>query len=357
MGYILHERLVNQNPSSKFGDALPVQLDGTIASRLLLEAALCFDQDYRQIQKGSYREPWDMKNLNHRQSSPINIATQTGRFLQEAIGTLGRRSRGEQRDKEIWISDESSPDLYPDYYRTAFHYQTDGWMSKRSADVYETSTETLFLGRQDAMQRTSLRPLIEAVNHSRMTTSSPGKVLEIACGTGRFMTFVRDNLPLDTEYTAIDLSPFYLDAARDNDQYWRKTRKSEEERKGLKWDALPARLVQGKAESLPFDDESFDAVLCVFLFHELPGEVRERAVAEMARVLRPGGTVVLTDSIQLGDRPALDDRMSNFGNFNEPYYLSYLEDSLPTHFELSGLIPKTKSVRSSTKSLSFTKPN
>lgn len=105
------------------------------------------------------------------------------------------------------------------------------------------------------------------------------------------------------------------------------------------------------------DDESFDAVLCVFLFHELPGEVRERAVAEMARVLRPGGTVVLTDSIQLGDRPALDDRMSNFGNFNEPYYLSYLEDSLPTHFELSELIPKTKSVRSSTKSLSFTKPN
>ena len=40
-----------------------------------------------------------------------------------------------------------------------FHYQTDGWLSADSADVYETSTETLFLGRQDAMQRATLLPL------------------------------------------------------------------------------------------------------------------------------------------------------------------------------------------------------
>lgn len=31
------------------------------------------------------------------------------------------------------------------------------------------------------------------------------------------MTFVRDNLPLDSEYTAVELSPFYLDSARQND--------------------------------------------------------------------------------------------------------------------------------------------
>lgn len=42
-----------------------------------------------------------------------------------------------------------------------FHYQTDGWLSTRSAAVYETSTEALFFGRQDAMQRTSLLAIHE----------------------------------------------------------------------------------------------------------------------------------------------------------------------------------------------------
>ena len=50
---------------------------------------------------------------------------------------------------------------YPDYYQNNFHFQGDGWMSSKSADVYETSTETLFLGRQDAMQRQTLLPLAE----------------------------------------------------------------------------------------------------------------------------------------------------------------------------------------------------
>lgn len=42
-----------------------------------------------------------------------------------------------------------------------FHYQSDGWMSSRSAAVYETSTEALFFGRQDAMQRTVLLAMHE----------------------------------------------------------------------------------------------------------------------------------------------------------------------------------------------------
>jgi ubiquinone/menaquinone biosynthesis C-methylase UbiE len=331
-------------------------MNGTKASRLVLETALSYQQDYKQIESGAYREPWDMQ-LNHRQSSPIQVLTQTGRFIQEAIGTLGRRRRGEQKDKDIWISNDSTTtSMYPDYYRTAFHYQTDGWMSRKSADVYETSTETLFLGRQDAMQRTSLKPLID-LSRKLKSEGRPMRILEVACGTGRFMTFVRDNLPLDTEYTGIDLSPFYLDAARENDQYWRKTRKAEEKRKNNdQGDIPPARFVQAQAESLPFEDESYDAVLCVYLFHEVPRNVRARAAAEMARVVRPGGTVVLTDSIQQGDRPILDQGLANFEKMNEPHYLDYCGDNLPELFERAGLKPKAKAMRSTTKSLSFTKP-
>ena len=235
-----------------------------------------------------YKKPYDMYKST-RQSSPLNIATQTARFVNEAIGTLARRKR---QEKDIWFTDTATPDLYPEYYKTAFHYQTDGWMSQASANVYEASTETLFLGRQDAMQRTALGPLVKA---------QPRKVLEVACGAGRFMTFVRDNLPLDSEYTAVDLSPFYLDSARQNDNEWRKIRGKE-----TKETIAPARLVQAQAENLPFEDNEFDAVARVYLFHELPREVRAQVASEMARVVKPGGTVVFTDSCQKGDRPIHD---------------------------------------------------
>ena len=177
------------------------------------------------------------------------------------------------------------------------------------------------------------------------------RVLEIACGTGRFMTFVRDSLPLDTEYTALDLSPFYLEKSFDNDEYWRKMRARKDNTS-----ISPATLVQAQAEALPFADNSFDAVVCVYLFHEIPRFIRAKAAAEMARVVAPGGTVVLTDSVQKGDRPSIDEGLPHFSKMNEPFYIDFINDDLGAHFEKEGLIPKTKIIRSTTKSLSFSKP-
>ncbi|KAG7360859.1 methyltransferase UbiE family protein [Nitzschia inconspicua] len=354
----LHERLVRGQDESddikamRRDKALALDITTDVGSRLLLEAFLSYEQDYKWIKNGVYREPWDM-TLAHRQASPANLVRQSSRFVREAIGTLGRRSTGTEEDKKVKYfgapngASKTSSDFYPEYYQNAFHYQTDGWMSSDSANVYETSTETLFVGRQDAMQRTSLPAIMEvAASFDRpFSFRRPMRVLEIACGTGRFMTFVRDNLPLDTEYTAVDLSPFYLEKARDNDNYWRQTRSSQEQRKNIgsaKPTIAPANLMQAKAEDLPFEDGSFDAVVCVYLFHELPREVRKQVAAEMARVTAPGGTVVLTDSIQSGDRPILDQALGNFERMNEPYYGDFLRDDLVGHFEKQGLQPKTK---------------
>jgi len=49
------------------------------------------------------------------------------------------------------------------------------------------------------------------------------------------------------------------------------------------------------AESLPFDDDSFDAVVSRLVFHHLPGDMKRRALGEMARVLRPGGRLLVAD--------------------------------------------------------------
>ena len=195
------------------------------------------------------------------------------------------------------------------------------------------------------MQRITLPPLqaVAAANGGKP------RILEVACGTGRFATFIRDNHP-EAELTAVDLSPFYLEKARDNDEYWRKVRFPKKESR-----PVAARFVQAAAEALPFEAGSFDAVVCVYLFHEMPKEARAAAAAEMARVLAPGGVLVLTDSMQRGDRPALDGRLANFAKLNEPHYEDYLGTFLPALFTEAGLECERKSVASSTKSLSFRK--
>lgn len=331
-----------------FGNMGGLGVDGDIASRLLLEAALVYEADYAAVAAGEFKLPWDMATPTHRQYTPGYALRQTQRFVREAVGTLGRRSRQQPEDVGVWMGADEK--LYPSYYLNNFHYQTDGWLSRRSAEVYETSTETLFVGRQDAMQRTSLRPL-----HAKRVAWANGgapRVLEVACGTGRVATFLRDNLPASAELTAVDLSPFYLEKARENDAYWRRTRGKAD---GA---SMPpaARFVQANAESLPFEDGSFDAVVCVYLFHEMPKEARARAALEMCRVVAPGGTVVLTDSMQKGDRPVLDDQLGNFGKLNEPHYCDYIETDIGALFEAGGLTCDTKYVCSSSKTLSFTKP-
>ena len=55
------------------------------------------------------------------------------------------------------------------------------------------------------------------------------------------------------------------------------------------------RFDQGKAGELPYPDESFDRVLSSFMFHHLDDAEKRRALAEVRRVLRPGGQLHLVD--------------------------------------------------------------
>src|SRR5437588_9276137 len=59
-------------------------------------------------------------------------------------------------------------------------------------------------------------------------------------------------------------------------------------------------FVHGDASELPYGDASLDLVVAAFGFHELPCEVRERAIVEIARTLRPDGRLLTVDL----DRPA-----------------------------------------------------
>ena len=65
--------------------------------------------------------------------------------------------------------------------------------------------------------------------------------------------------------------------------------------------------------------------------------MRELVVKEMARILKPGGVVILVDTIQYGDEPGLDMLLEYFPrSLHEPYYDSYCRADLDELFRNGG---------------------
>jgi ubiquinone/menaquinone biosynthesis C-methylase UbiE len=249
----------------------------------------------------------------------------------EAIATYPRiwidlPGTWDRRDRKAYQEFASDIDTagYPKYYLQNFHYQTDGYLSDASADLYDLQVEILFSGSADAMRRRILAPIKAGID--RLTANHPTipqqvRILDLATGTGRTLRFLRGMLP-KAQLFGVDLSPAYL----------RKANTLLAERSG----ELP-QLCQANIEALPYCDAYFHAVSCVFSLHELPGEARQNAIASAYRVLKPGGTFVICDSIQQGDVPIMDVMLDNFPIvFHEPYHGDYARDDIEGRLEVAG---------------------
>lgn len=102
-------------------------------------------------------------------------------------------------------------------------------------------------------------------------------VLDVGCGPAWFWAAVASELPETLDLTLSDLSPGMVQEAVERCQ------------------PLPFASVTGQqadASALPFEDSSFDAVIAMHMLYHLPDP--SRAIAEMHRVLRPGGFLAVT---------------------------------------------------------------
>ena len=134
------------------------------------------------------------------------------------------------------------------------------------------------------------------------------RLLDIGCGTGRFLDSVKQVWPR-LQITGLDMSDAYIRHAK------RHLKRSQ------------TSFIVGKAEEIPLPDNSQDAVTSIFLFHELPPKIRRIALRECARVLKPGGRLVLLDSLQQGDQRDYEGLLELFPrSYHEPYYSSYIRE-------------------------------
>jgi SAM-dependent methyltransferase len=117
-------------------------------------------------------------------------------------------------------------------------------------------------------------------NIARLSELTAGtRVLDIPCGGGVAFRGLRPEQEL--HYVAADLSPLMLRRAS-----------AEADRRGIHW----IEFVEADVEALPFEDRSFDLVVTYTGLHCFPDPAA--AIAEMARVLRPGGELRGTSVIK-----------------------------------------------------------
>jgi len=274
---------------------------------LYADMALLLKQDLANVEAGFYPMPAD------HDGSLLTLLHRSRLFFDDLPAIHRRRENGSHND----VVTEETRGKRPRYYLQNFHFQTGGWMTDDSASRYDTQVEVLFNGTANATRRQTLPQLREIFAGRDQRKLS---VLDIGCGTGRFLDSLKQVWPRLPVF-GVDMSEPYVKYAKRHLKRWSRI-----------------NLAVGNAECLPASDESQDAVTSIFVFHELPPKVRRIVFRECARVLKPGGRLVLVDSLQHGDQPNYEGLLELFPqNYHEPYYRSYTKEDFRALAAVCGL--------------------
>lgn len=108
--------------------------------------------------------------------------------------------------------------------------------------------------------------------------SGPTAILDLGCGTGTLAVMLKQRLP-DCRVQGLDADPAVLNRAR---------KKADQGVIELEFD-------EAMSFAMPYSDDSFDLVVSCLFFHHLTTDDKFRTLGEVARVLRPGGRLIVCD--------------------------------------------------------------
>ncbi len=150
----------------------------------------------------------------------------------------------------------------------------DGWRYDLAGWFHDTFS---FHGRwRELRQRT--------INLARL---QPGEqVLDVGCGTGTLALEVARRVGHAGRVAGVDPGAEQIARAR---------------AKAVRHHA-PVEFKLGVIEQLPFADQTFDVVFATLMMHHLPASLKRQGLAEIARVLKPGGRLVIADFTRKQDR-------------------------------------------------------
>jgi ubiquinone/menaquinone biosynthesis C-methylase UbiE len=140
----------------------------------------------------------------------------------------------------------------------------------RWAFAYDFVVRILSLNRENALREETIR----------LAQIEPGaSVLDVGCGTGTLTLRAKAAAGSTGRVCGVDAAPEMIAQAR------RKAQKA----------GAQVEFRAGVIEALEFADGTFDRVLSSLMIHHLPSDLQERALAEVYRVLKPGGQLLIVD--------------------------------------------------------------
>ncbi|BAC92312.1 class I SAM-dependent methyltransferase [Gloeobacter violaceus] len=210
-------------------------------------------------------------------------------------------------DWEQATSELRRPEVqYPPYYlENNFHGIPGGYLSMRAAVTYDPITQYVLWPNETWVRDC----LVKAV------TRPPGRILDLGCGTGSTTVLLARAFP-GARVTGLDLSADMLVAAR---------LKAKREKLAVEW-------LHGDARASGLPEASFDLVSASLLFHETPPDEVPVILAEMHRLLVPGGQCLILDGAQSTLR-----RVEWLGEiFEEPFIGAYAAGDLACDLAAAG---------------------
>lgn len=190
---------------------------------------------------------------------------------------------GDGKEKEVVA--------YPEYYLREYHAYSSGnlsWEAATEAEAMAISAAMVAYPEQGKDADRFMHDLAYQVLPERFlrkgatlpTTpgGTPLKVLDAGCGVGQSTFPLLDVLPEDAKVTAVDLSPHFLQVAKERDGTGR-----------VDWQHCAI-------EALPRAwEDRYDLVTLIGVTHEMPKEIVSKSLLELNRVLKPGGTLLAMD--------------------------------------------------------------
>jgi SAM-dependent methyltransferase len=238
-------------------------------------------------------------------------------YLQREPEFLRRMDDAEKRGPGTLTYDKDF--IYPDYAKVDIHLQPRGYVGHPLAGMFYDYGTSIFYGGSNE----------EDGLHARVARDTPipqdGKVLrilELGCGIGQLACELKRLYP-HAEVHATDIS-----APMVRYGHWRATEQKAE-----------VHFAQMPSEDMDFADKSFDLIVSHILFHEIPVPVIDKTLAEIHRMLRPGGTYVMWDFASTAPGAAPDRGLIGLmdtADNGEPYASSFVSCDIEGKLEKQG---------------------
>lgn len=128
----------------------------------------------------------------------------------------------------------------------------------------------------------------EVLDRLAISSDQPPLILDAGCGAGATLRYMANRLP-NAHFKGITLAPWLLDKG-----------KKLNEATGL---SNRIKLIKADFQNIPLPDACADAVICIESVCYAEGKGKEKLIAELRRILKPGGQFVIVDAFRKSTRP------------------------------------------------------